>query len=324
MLSATIWTIPFPRLSRFICAFSFVFNCNLYLSMNRRRGLSKILRRSVFACAGVSLCAAAQTNFGPVDISSSKTETVTVAFAAAATPTGIAVLTQGVENQDFAGAAGGTCKAGKEYAKGAVCTVNVTFRPKHAGTRYGAVVLTGSKAQNVVATAYLQGAGMGPQTTFAPPTWNAVASVEGLPGVEDSVPAPVAVAADSEGNLFVAAQSGFDVNIGNYGDVFEEIRQANGSYLEDDFDIAGPWGAPTGIAIDGAGNLYVTDEGLSSGTTLPVGPGVFKEVPSPNGEYNQVPIPGSWKSPQGIAVDGSGTLDGFGDSLETNPAAGKT
>ncbi len=135
-------------------------------SMRKHGSLSSVLLGALFGFTILSLTATAQTNLGSVNIGSSTTSTVTVTLPSAATLTSIAVVTQGAPNLDFTNAGGGTCATGTPYAANVTCTVQVTFAPRFAGTRYGAVVL--SNTSGVVATAYLQGTGAGPQATFTP------------------------------------------------------------------------------------------------------------------------------------------------------------
>jgi Bacterial Ig-like domain (group 3) len=277
--------------------------------MNRSRGFSKLLTRGAYACVSFSLCASAQIKFGAVDISSSKTESVTVTFAAAAVLTKIDTLTEVVPNLDFVLAKPGTCIVGKEYAKGATCTAEVTFKPQAAGTRRGAIVLrdyqTANPQQIVVGTTYLQGDGVGPQTTFSPGTWNLIGEFDEL---------PEAVAVDGNGNVY-SAEPALDLSQGGYGDVSIETRMSNGSYVQSDIWAGYQWISPGAIAVDGAGNLYVIDAGdLLSGGENPVPPAVYKDVlqiaaadPQPDG-YRQFAIGDGWKQPGAIAVDGGGNL----------------
>ena len=58
------------------------------------------------------------------------------------------------------------------------------------------------------------------------------------------------------------------------------------------------WGIPAGVAVDGGGNIYVTN---------PTVPAVYKAVLS-NGSCTTIPIGGGWSKPNGIAVDGSGNV----------------
>ena len=67
-------------------------------------------------------------------------------------------------------------------------------------------------------------------------------------------------------------------------------------------DGAGRFAYPTGIAIDGAGNLYLADTGNDRIQKL-----------SPNGEPLALwgargPEPGHFRSPHGLAIDGAGNV----------------
>lgn len=84
--------------------------------------------------------AAATQNFGTEAVgSASAATTLTFSIAAGTTVGSIAVVTTGIENLDFTNAGGGTCAAGT-YSLPATCTVDVTFKPRFAGLRMGAVV----------------------------------------------------------------------------------------------------------------------------------------------------------------------------------------
>jgi len=136
--------------------------------------------------------AAAQTIFPPTNIGSNVSCTqVFITFDTPGTLTAISVLTQGAPNLDFTASASscapvvearrpkadaqilyrGDCTLNTVYAANQYCTAYVKFTPRFAGPRYGAVVLTGTTATDntVLGTGYLQGTGMGPQTTFAVP-----------------------------------------------------------------------------------------------------------------------------------------------------------
>ncbi len=75
-------------------------------------------------------------------------------------------LTQGAAGLDFAVASGGPCTAGT-YSAGDTCTVNVTFTPKFAGLRNGAVLLR-MAPETSIAMGYVHGIGSGPQVSFLP------------------------------------------------------------------------------------------------------------------------------------------------------------
>jgi serine/threonine protein kinase, bacterial len=54
---------------------------------------------------------------------------------------------------------------------------------------------------------------------------------------------------------------------------------------------------PEGVAVDGSGNLYVTDSGNQRVQKLAAGAATHNELPFTNLEY-----------PEGVAVDGSGNV----------------
>jgi sugar lactone lactonase YvrE len=62
--------------------------------------------------------------------------------------------------------------------------------------------------------------------------------------------------------------------------------------------LPGSFGYPQGIAVDGAGNLYIAD---------PLGSAVYKETLA-NGTYRQSTIGTCFKEPYGVAVDGAGNI----------------
>jgi len=91
-------------------------------------------------------------------------------------------------------AAGGTCATGASFSAGQTCQVNVTFKPKYAGIRYGAVVLEGNSG-SPIAMAYLSGVGSGPQVSFLPGSQTTLGS---------GFSSPEGIAVDGRGNVFVA------------------------------------------------------------------------------------------------------------------------
>jgi len=237
---------------------------------------------------GFAPSAEAQTspsvNFSSVNVGSSTTATVTVTVLGAGTLGNISVLTQGSPGLDFTNAGGGTCAAGTAYAANATCTVNVTFSPKFAGTRYGAVLLDDGSG-NVLATSYVYGTGSGPQVIFAPGTQTNI----GRGWIQ-----PQAVAVDGAGNLYVANYPTSAYASG--GSVVKETL-TGGSYTQS--TIGSGIIGPTGMAVDGAGNVYIADSSVEV---------IFKETPSTGGYVqSQVPTPGM-RWPIGVAVDGSGNV----------------
>jgi hypothetical protein len=210
---------------------------------SKLRQLSGFLFGLLLLPAFFSLTAAAQTSLGSVNIGSSTTSTVTVTIPGGGTLSTISVVTQGTPNLDFTDAGGGSCATGVVYAANATCTVNVAFKPRYAGARYGAVVLAASTS--ILATAYLQGQGLGPQATFLPGTKSTLTF-----GPNGSIEASEVVA-DGNGNLYVNS---------GWNQIFKETLSSSG-YTESLIVDYSSQNTSAGnqnntIAVDGAGNVY--------------------------------------------------------------------
>jgi len=283
-------------------------------------------------------------NFFAVPVGTASTPlTLTFTFESAGSLSGTTpyqVLTQGATNLDFNAAAtqeSNACSGTTAYTTGETCTVNVTFTPQHPGTRYGAVSLL-SASGAVIATAYLEGTGVGPQVNFLPGTQSVIANT-----ATEGLFFPEWVAVDASGNVYFSDNESSRVlketlSAGNYTqsvvansatnglDGPEEVAvDGNGNVYIADFwnnrvlqetlsaggyiqsvvansatnDLHGPYG----VAVDGSGNVYITDD-FGGGRLL-------KETLSAGG-YTQSVIADSQtnglSSPEGVAVDGSGNV----------------
>jgi streptogramin lyase len=239
--------------------------------------------------------ASSSENFGVMNIgSASPVQTLTYTFGAPVTLGSTAVLTQGATGLDFADAGSDTCVAGTVYTVGQSCTVNVTFSPGFAGSRYGAVVLNDSTG-NAIATAYLQGWGVGPQINFLPGTESTVASTSGA--------APLAIAVDGNGNIYIASGGR------NWNAVWKETPSAGG-YTESTVPTSS-LNNPYGIAVDGSGNVYIADTDNNR---------VLKETPSAGTYTESVVVDlanNGILSPQQLAVDVNGNVYFFGGDSTT-------
>ena len=152
---------------------------------------------------------------------------------------GISVLTQGASGLDYANTGTGTCQANTAYSVGQSCTVDVTFTPKYAGLRMGAVVLMASNG-NTVATGYLRGTGVGPQVNFTPGKESGIA-------VSGNNSAPVAGAIDSAGDLFV---------VDSRNEIAVEETLSGGGYTQT--TIASGLSDPQAVAVDGASGMCIS------------------------------------------------------------------
>ena len=220
------------------------------------------------------------------------------------------VLTEGTSNLDFSLGAGSTCTGA--VTGGSTCTVNVTFAPRLAGLRRGAVQVTDSSGK-VLATTYVYGNGVGPEIAFGGGIPITVASKLGnLAGtavdgagnvfladtanrrvlkiaangaqstVGTGLSQPVGVAVDAAGNAFIADTSATSIiEVPATGG--PQIKVGSGLYF------------PSGVAVDGAGDLYIAD--TENGRVLKV---------FPNG--TQTPIGSGWIKPAAVAVDAAGNV----------------
>jgi sugar lactone lactonase YvrE len=202
---------------------------------------------------------------------------VTFTFTRPVTLGGVSVLTGGAPGLDFANARTGTCAARRSYSAGDSCTVAVTFSPKHAGGRYGAVVLK-DEAGSRIGLRPLFGSAVTPVLIFPPGVTTSAVS-----GFTD----PEGVAVDASGNLYVAD---YDTST-----LYKETLSGS-TYTQTTIGsgLSGPWA----VALDGAGDVYVTD--FTTGS-------VYKETPS-GPSYTQSLVASGFISPDGVAVDGSGTV----------------
>lgn len=184
----------------------------------------------------------------------------------------VEVLTKGASGLEFVNAGGGTCAANKTYDANSSCTVIVTFTPTAAGQRLGAVVLLGTTG-NAVATAYISGIGVAPQIAYDPGKPSSV-----------SIPAqisPMGVAVDGAGNIYFA----------DYNNRRVLKVTPTGAYST---YVTGLSGQPNALALDGAGNLFIS----LTQTIMKVTPaGVQSTVGS-----------GLVPAPKGIAVDAAGDV----------------
>jgi len=230
-------------------------------------------------------------NFGTVNVGSASPSPISMIFTfnTAGTLGSTAVVTQGATGLDFSNAGTGTCTAGTAYTVGESCTVDVSFKPKFAGTRYGAAELLNGSGK-VIATGYVEGTGVGPQVNFPPGTQSVVASA-----TNNGLNHPFGVAVDGNGNIYIAD----DWN----NRVLKETLSA-GSYVQSvvannaNNGLYDPWD----VAVDGSGNVYIADYYNQR---------VLKEMPSAGG-YTQSVVANyasnGLNSPEGVAVDGSGNV----------------
>ncbi len=330
------------------------FSLFFYPPKKRILTLTGLLLLPVAGLAQVSYTGTAATqNFGSQAIgSASAARAFNFSVAAGTTVGSIAVVTQGAPNLDFTTAAGGTCAA-QDYASATTCTVNVTLKPKAAGLRMGAVVFFSAafNTGTVLGKVPVYGIGTGgPQIAFNPSPAIAIdPTVNG-----ETLNAPVSVAVDAAGDLFIAdlgnkrvvevppgssAPTAIDPTVGGSGlaepfclavdgagDLFigdgnrvVEVPPGDGAAIAIDPVVFGDrLSGPEGLAVDGAGDLFISDSNNFRVVEVPAGGGSATAIdPVVDGK--------GLDGPAGLAVDGSGNLfvaDQVNDRVVEVPANG--
>jgi sugar lactone lactonase YvrE len=253
---------------------------------------------------------AANQNFGSQAIgSTSTTKTLSFSIAAGTTVGSVGVVTQGAPNLDFANAAGGTCTA-TTYTSTITCTVKVTFTPKYAGLRMGAVVFFSAAGNKgiVLGEVPIYGTGTGPQIAFNPSPVIAIDPVANGTGLS----APQGALVDAAGDMFIPDYSNRRV---------VELPAGGGTpiVISPTVNGVGLSGA-IGVALDGAGDLFIVDRNNQRVVEVPIGGGAPTAIdPTVNGEGLNQPIC--------LTMDGAGDLY-IGDSANNRvvvvPAGGGT
>jgi hypothetical protein len=246
------------------------------------------------------------------------TETVTVQVTGSVAS--VEVLTMGAPNLDFT-AVSDTC-VGKSSGS---CTVTVAFAPKYPGARNGATVLLGS-GNATVGTAYLTGIGQGSLGVLLPGSITIAAGQvtewtqlgDGSAATSADLYLPSGVAVDGLGNLFIADSHHNRVREvygsgTNAGTITTIAGNGDAGYQATNFvSNSTPLSVPGGVAVDGAGNVYIADTNNN----------VIREVNLPTNTIATVAgnaTPGysgdgagattaALNSPEGIAVDAAGNL----------------
>lgn len=258
---------------------------------------SPVIAALAVAFASISLYA--QVHLGQVSIGSSNAVPVTVTIANGGKLGSLAVVTGGAEHIDFTEAAGGTCKIGKTYQANDTCTVRVRFSPELAGTRLGGISLSDSYS-NLMATVYLSGTGLGPQTAFQPATQVTIFS--NLNNV-------AALSVDPSSNVYLAESETYPDQPGAPefpGGIFKATYVGSSGYTLS--NIGSELVDPVGVAVDGDGNVLEADAILNSWIN-----------PLQGTAGSQ---PGYFYEEQGLAVDAAGNVysAGSGAIYKSSPA----
>lgn len=293
------------------------------VSLQLRKTAFPVLVLLAFAAVGVAAAQAQNLTTFPataVGTATPASQSVTVKVQSAGTVASVNVLTMGAPNLDFTDA-GDNCVG---ISSGS-CSVTVAFAPRYPGARNGAVVLLDAN-KNTLGAAYVTGIGQGSLAVFLPGSISVVAGqVTEWTQVSNNVPAtqtdlylPSGVAVDGLGDIFIADSHhnlvrevlGSGPNAGNITTI-----AGNGSAgYEGTNAVANntPLNVPGGVAVDGAGNVYIADTNNNVIREVNLATNTIATVagngsPGYAGDGSAA-TSAELNSPEGIAVDAAGNL----------------
>ena len=193
---------------------------------------------------------------------------VTLTAQTNGTISSLAALTGGSSNLDFA-ITPLTCAVGMPLLSGETCTVSVVFSPQYPGVRQGALIATAGSV--LLASAPLSGIGQGSLPVLVPGTINTVAGNgdwiyqrDGIPATDAPIFLPSGLAVDAAGDLYLCDTNNnrirrVDAVTGNISTVAG--NGSPGSAGDNGPATSAELNSPSGLAIDGAGDLYIADTG---------------------------------------------------------------
>lgn len=243
---------------------------------------------------------------------------ITAAGAAAT----FAAVSQGVSTADFVTASGGSCSAGTSYNVGDTCTVAVSFQPKLAGLRSGAVeVLDASGA--LLGETILWATGKGSLAALTPGQIDTVVGdgnwtyrTDGVLATQAPIFLPMAIAVDAGGNIYLSDSSNNRVRRVDALTGFISTVAGNGipGYSGDGGRAtSASISNPAGLVLDGAGNIYFVDSGNSAVRRVDAISGIITTVagrpglPGYTGDGAAATL-ATLSLPEGLVFDTAGNL----------------
>jgi sugar lactone lactonase YvrE len=242
-------------------------------------------------------------NFGSVNVATAASvQTVLYTFTGPTTLSAVNILTGGASGLDYTDGGSSTCTAGTAYSAGQSCTVTVAFTPSVPGLRPGAVTLFAQGTNLALMTFYLSGIGQSGAVTIDPGTQSTIATLSnGGQGYGSAM--------DGSGNVYVVDHVNSQV-----------MKLAAGSFTPS-VVVASGLSAPTALALDGAGDLFISDTGNARVVMVPNENGTLNST-----DMSTVNITGLG-SPLGLAVNAFGNLfvvDSTNGNVVTVQAGGGT
>jgi len=236
----------------------------------------------------------------------------------------VQVLTLGVSGQDFAPGAGAMTCTAATLALDATCMESVTFAPAYPGLRVGAVVLLDS-GNNVLGTAYLEGtgtAGLGVLVSgnVLPVAGDGVFEgpvLDGFPATSASLNHPSSVALDGAGNMYIADRYHNRLRkvTASTGLISTLAGNGVGGYTGDGLvstNAGVSLNAPWGVALDGAGNVYIADTLNNVVREIEAATGVISTIAGTGASGSSgdtgPATAATLNQPQGVSLDSGGTV----------------
>jgi hypothetical protein len=273
----------------------------------------------------------------PVGVTSAS-QSVIVTAQVAGKVKRVEILTLGAPGLDFAVGSGAfTCPSANLAAPGQQCTESVTFTPAAPGLRVGAVVLLDVNG-NLLGTALLSGTGSGGlgalvSGNILPVAGNGKfkdAVVDGVAATQAELYLPFGVALDGAGNLYIADTlhnrirmvcasatsatiNGTAAACTGAGIITTIAGNGETGYTGDGKAASGATlSSPSGVAVDGAGNLYIADTANNAVRKITAATGVIATVagtgaPGYTADGIAATLAGL-NGPQSITIDASGDI----------------
>jgi hypothetical protein len=280
----------------------------------------------LMACQGVWAQNGVFTPSQPVGVPSAE-QSVTVTAQVAGAIDSVQVLTMGAPSLDFkAGDGTITCVKRTLLAVNGTCTASVTFTPSSPGPRQGAVVLLDSD-NKVLGVAYLSGTGLGGLPALVAGNVKPIAGVSGQWTSDADLDQPSSITVDGAGNVYIADSghnriqmwcAGRSVTIAGIhctgaGALLTVAGTGAPGFAGDDgLATAAELNQPSGVTLDGAGNLYIADTNNNMIRKVTAATGIITTVAgseTPRGLGNGgFATAAGLNQPEGVTVAASGDL----------------
>jgi hypothetical protein len=267
-------------------------------------------------------------------------QTVTVTATGSGAVSTVEVLTGGKSGLEFAKGGGASTCESATVSPSSTCTESVTFTPSYPGLRVGAVVLLDSNS-NVLGTAYLSGVGQGGLDVLTPGNVIDIAGVfkatvstaNNIPATSANLKQPAGVALDGAGNMYIADSAHNEIRMvcagknsatiagvagcSAAGIIVDLAGTGNSGYMGNNVPASGnnvEFNAPSGVALDGAGNLFIADTGNNVVREITAATGYINTVAGDGtlgfgGDGTKADAPGvELNQPWGVTVDVFGNL----------------